>query len=128
MPKYPSPLGLYSLSKKCPLCNFSVCNVKHVLSCYSVALSDGQYMWRNNLVLEELVKFLKTFNPLGSVFADFPGQRAHESSAATIPPRIIVTSARLDIFIIHGNYTQSVIIELNCPLEQPIQHPESKVL
>ena len=83
----------YSLSKKCPLCNFPVCNVKHVLSCCSVALSDGRYTWRHNLVLEDLVKFLKTFNPLGSVFADLPGQRACESPVATIPPRIIATSA-----------------------------------
>ena len=103
----------YSLSKKCPLCNFPVCNVKHVLSCCSVALSDGRYTWRHNLVLEELVKFLKAFNPSGSVFADLPGHRACESPAATIPPKIIATSARLDIFIIYDN--QAVIIELTVP-------------
>ena len=94
-------------------CNFPVCNVKHVLSCCSVALSDGRYTWRHNLVLEELVKFLKAFNPSGSVFADLPGHRACESPAATIPPKIIATSARPDIFIIYDN--QAVIIELTVP-------------
>lgn len=60
----PSPVNLKLWHKEvldnCPLCNHPHCAMIHILSMCPVALKQGRYMWRHNLVLREFVRFLKS--------------------------------------------------------------------
>ena len=113
----PSPSSLarwgYLPSRKCPLCSYPHCNAQHILSCCSVSLSEGRYTYRHDLVLAELIPFLQEFIPSAKIFADLPNHRAVEQPPSTVPPSVISTSARPDIFIIQGNLV--TILELTVP-------------
>ena len=113
----PSPSTLarwkYQLSRKCPLCDAPVCNVKHILNCCPKALDDDRYTWCHNKILLLLTHFLKEFNPSSSVFADLPGFRARDSPPATVPSSIISTTARPDLCIRSSNAI--ILIELTIP-------------
>ena len=113
----PSPSTLvrwnYKFSRKCPLCDAPLCNVKHILNCCPKALEDGRYTWRHDKILLLLIHFLKEFNPSSSVFADIPEFRAHDSPQATVPSSIISTTARPDIFMKSNN--NIILLELTVP-------------
>ena len=113
----PSPSSLarwgYLPSRKCPLCSYPHCNAQHILSCCSVSLSEGRYTYRHDLVLARLIPFLQEFIPSAKIFADLPNHRAVEQPPSTVPPSVISTSARPDIFIIQGNL--ATILELTVP-------------
>lgn len=47
-------------SNECVLCGKSPCNLKHILSAYSVGLTGGQYTWRHNKVLQCIVSVCET--------------------------------------------------------------------
>ena len=84
-----------------------------MLNCCPTALTDGRYTWRHDMVLTALLPFLQRFNPEASVYADLPDHRACESPPATIPPTIIGTTARPDLFIVDGK--RATILELTVP-------------
>ena len=65
------------------------------------------------MVLTALLPFLQRFNPEASVYADLPDHRACESPPATIPPTIIGTTARPDLFIVDGK--RATMLELTVP-------------
>ena len=45
----------------CPLCKDKSQALEHVLSSCKTALGNGRYTWRLNIILEELVKFTRTY-------------------------------------------------------------------
>ena len=104
----------YSLSHSCPLCNGPHFNVHHVLNCCPTPLSDGRYTWRHDQVLSKVYSFLRKFLPSAAkLFVDLPNHRACESPPATVPPDIVVTTARPDVVILHDR--RITIPELTVP-------------
>ena len=116
----------YSLSHSCPLCNGPHCNVHHVLNCCPTALSDGRYTWQHDQVLSKVYSFLSKFLPSAAkLFVDLPNHRACESPPATVPPDIVVTTARPDIVILHDRRI-TMHSRADGSLEQCQEHPNGQ--
>ena len=76
------------------------------------ALQDGRYTWRHDSVLLSIFRSLQQLEVTSMIFADFPGLRASEASQSTIPLKIISTSSRPDIVIVHMQTTKVALLEL----------------
>ena len=104
----PTPLNLkrwrIRIDSKCPLCECSFPTSFHILNGCSVALDQERYTWRHDSVLLKLVQGLRGLLPAEfCLYSDLDGYRASDNPPATIPPGIVVTTARPDIFIRHNN-------------------------
>ena len=73
----------------------------------------GTHAYHHDLVLAELIPFLQEFIPSARIFADLPNHRAVEQPPSTVPPSVISTSVRTDIFMIQGKL--ATILELTVP-------------
>ena len=74
---------------------------RHILNACPVALNQGRYTWRHNSVLQKIVDHIKTYlDSDENLYADLPNHRASDNPPATIPPEILVTSARSDMVIV----------------------------
>ena len=115
----PTPVTLsrwrYQCDSSCKLCHYSSCTVHHILNCCPASLNQGRYTWRHDSVLRCLYNTLRShFLPDAEIYADLPGLRASDSPPATLPLRILVTSARPDIVIIDGDVI--TLLELTIPI------------
>ena len=98
----------------CCLCLSKLCTTNHILNCCPEALSQNRYTWRHDSVLLRLTEFLKcNLDHDHTIYADLPGLRALDNPPLTIPPSVLPTSARPDIFI--KNNSEIHILELTIP-------------
>ena len=119
----PTPLNLkrwrLRTDAHCQLCNSSSPTTLHILNACPVSLNQGRYTWRHDSVLQKIVDHIKFhLDSEGVLYADLPNLRASDNPPATIPPEILVTSARPDIVIVNSN--SIIIIELTIPYNSPV--------
>ena len=91
----------------------------HVLSNCSTALTQGRYTWRHNSVLSSIINLIRPHLKDGMVlFSDMPGFQAPHGG--TVPPHILVTSLKPDIFIFSERSQEVFVFELTCPWDRNI--------
>ena len=96
----------------------------HVLSNCSTALNQGRLTWRHNSVLSSIIKVI---HPLLKdrfvLFSDLPGYQAPHGG--TIPPHVLVTALKPDIFIYSETSQEVIVFELTCPWDTNIARSHS---
>ena len=101
------------VNDRCPLCG-NTQTLLHVLSNCSVSLDQGRLTWRHNSVLLTLIESIQPLlHENFSLYSDLPGFTA--AHGGVIPPHILVTSLRPDLFIINETSKQIIFFELTCP-------------
>ena len=118
----PTPLNLRRWKLRteahCDLCSSTSPITLHILNACPVALNQGRYTWHHDSVLQKIVDHIKTnLDSDENLYADLSNHRGSENPPATIPPEILVTSARPDIVIIKSNSV--VLMELTIPYNSP---------
>ena len=104
---------------RCPFCR-NTQTLHHILSNCSVALDQGRYTWRHNCVLSNIISLIRpVLNPDTRLFSDIPGFLA--PGGGSVPPSIIVTNLKPDLFIVNESAGVVVIFELTCPWDGNIE-------
>ena len=104
---------------RCPFCG-NIQTLLHVLSNCNTALDQGRYTWRHNSVLSSLINVIRPQLIDGMVLhSDMEGFQAPHGG--TIPPRILVTSLKPDLFIFNEETRVAVVFELTCPWDNNIE-------
>lgn len=107
------------VSDRCSFCG-NIETLAHVLSNCSTALTQGRYTWRHNSVLSSFINFIRPHMKDGMVlFSDMPGFQAPHGG--TVPPHILVTSLKPDIFVFHERSLEVFVFELTCPWDTNIE-------
>ena len=107
------------VSNRCPFCD-NVQTLLHVLSNCSISLDQGRYTWRHNSVLNSIIHIIRpALGPSFELFSDLPGFEAPHGG--TIPPHILVTNLRPDLFIVSESLQRVILIELTCPWDSNVQ-------
>ena len=103
------------MSDRCGFCG-NVQTLAHILSNCTTALDQGRFTWRHDSVLKTIVSFSSSKLREGfSLFSDLRGfQSPH---GGVIPPHIIVTPLRPDVFVVSESSRIIIILELTCPWE-----------
>ena len=92
----------------------------HILSNCPVSLDQGRYTLRHNSVLNSIVDIIRpALGPTFRLFSDMPGFEAPHGG--TIPPHILVTNLRPDLFIVSESLQRAIVVELTCPWDSNIQ-------
>ena len=103
---------------RCPFCG-NIQTLLHVLSNCTVALDQGRYTWRHDSVLSTIISCVRPFLRDGfSLYSDLAGFQA--SHGGVIPPYILVTPLRPDLFLIDESAREIVLLELTCPWDHNI--------
>ena len=106
------------VSDRCGFCG-NVQTLAHILSNCSTALEQGRFTWRHDSVLKTIVSFTNNHLRNGfSLFSDLSGFQAPHGGV--IPPHLIVTPLRPDVFVVNEDTRVIVILELTCPWERNI--------
>ena len=107
------------VNDRCPFCG-NIQTLLHVLSNCKVSLDQGRYTWRHNSVLNSVITIVTPFlDPSFQLFSDMPGYEAPHGG--TIPPHILVTPLRPDIFVVSESKQKAIVFELTCPWDSNIQ-------
>ena len=107
------------VSDRCGFCG-NIQTLAHILSNCASALDQGRFTWRHDSVLKTVVSFVNQRLRNGfSLFSDLHGFQAPHGGV--IPPNILVTSLRPDIFLINEDTRIAVLFELTCPWEKNIE-------
>ena len=89
-----------------------------------VALDQGRYTWRHNSVLSNLIRLIRPkLLPNALLYSDLPGFLA--PGGGSIPPHVLVTNQKPDIFIINESSREAVVFELTCPWDGNISRSHS---
>ena len=101
------------VNDRCPFCG-NIQTLLHVLSNCPVSLDQGRYTWRHNSVLLSIVAAVRDNLREGFVFfSDLSGfQAAH---GGVIPPHVLVTNLKPDLFILNEVDRVVILVELTCP-------------
>ena len=85
-----------------------------------MALTQGRYTWRHDSILKYIVHLVQSSskNPNVKVFADIENMT---TSGCTIPPNILPTSQRPDMFLYDEVAKTAMIAELTVPFETNTQ-------
>ena len=111
------------VSDRCPFCG-NTQTLLHVLSHCQIALDQGRFTWRHNSVLSNIIGLIRPcLSPGMQLFSDLPGFLA--PSGGSIPPHIIVTNLKPDIFIFNEATSEVIIFELTCPWDANIARSHS---
>ena len=103
---------------RCGFCG-NVQTLAHILSNCSTALEQGRFTWRHDSVLKTIVSFTNNHLRNGfSLFSDLSGFQAPHGGV--IPPHLIVTPLRPDVFVVNEETRVIIILELTCPWERNI--------
>ena len=106
------------VNDRCPFCG-NIQTLLHVLSGCSVSLDQGRYTWRHNSVLLSIIEFIRPVLADGFVlFSDMPGFQAPHGGV--IPPDILVTTLKPDLFLVNASLSVIVFFELTCPWDDNI--------
>ena len=103
-----------STSSKCRLCEARE-TTNHILNCCQVALEQGRYSYRHDSVLNYIADQINT--DLYTAYCDVEGKSCN---GRTIPPSILVTELRPDLFVLNAEARIIWILELTCPFETRI--------
>ena len=107
------------VNDRCPFCG-NIQTLLHVLSNCSVALDQGRYTWRHNSVLSSIINVIRPKLLDGMVlYSDMEGFQAPHGG--TIPPHVLSTSLKPDLFIINESARLAIIFELTCPWDSNIE-------
>ena len=107
------------VNDRCPFCG-NVQTLLHVLSNCSISLDQGRYTWRHNSVLSSIIKAIRPLlDSSFALFSDIPGYEAPHGG--TIPPHILVTNLRPDLFIVSESKSIALVFELTCPWDNNIK-------
>ena len=111
------------VSDRCGFCG-NVQTLAHILSNCTTALDQGRFTWRHDSVLKTIVTFVHSKTRPGlSLFSDLRGfQSPH---GGVIPPHILVTPLRPDLFLVDEVDRIAVLFELTCPWESNIERSHS---
>ena len=105
-------------SDRCSFCGNTE-TLAHILSNCSTALSQGRYTWRHNSVLRSLIELIRPYLKEGMIlYADMPGYQAPHGGS--IPPHILVTALKPDIFVFSELSEEVIVFELTCPWDANI--------
>ena len=106
------------VSDRCPFCG-NTQTLLHILSDCPVALDQGRYSWRHDSILANLIRIFCPKVAEGmELFSDLPG--FHAPGGGSIPPHVLVTTQRPDIFIVNESTRVAVVFELTCPWDSNI--------
>ena len=107
------------VNDRCPFCG-NIQTLLHVLSNCSTALDQGRYTWRHNSVLTTLIELIRPVLIEGfSLYSDLPGLQAPHGGV--IPPDILVTLLKPDLFLVNVVSKVAIVFELTCPWDGNIQ-------
>ena len=107
------------MSDRCGFCG-NIQTLAHILSNCSVALEQGRFTWRHDSVLNSIVLFVNSkLRPGFSLFSDLTGFQS--PNGGVIPPHVLVTPLRPDLFLINEQSKEVVLFELTCPWERNIE-------
>ena len=105
------------VNDRCPFCG-NIETLLHVLNNCSISLDQGRYTWRHNSVLTTLIDIISPVLIEGfSFFSDLPGFTAPHGGS--IPPDILTTVLKPDLFLYNLERREAVIFELICPWDSP---------
>ena len=77
-------------------------------------------MWRHNSVLANLIRVMWPNLMEGMrLFSDLPGFLA--PGGGSIPPHVLVTNQRPDIFIVNESSNLAIVFELTCPWDKNVE-------
>ena len=108
---------------RCPFCG-NIQTLLHVLSNCGVALDQGRYTWRHNSVLATIIRIICPALFDGTVlYSDMPEFQAPHGG--TIPPDLLVTNLKPDLFIFNEVSRFAVVFELTCPWDANIERSHS---
>ena len=106
------------VNDRCHFCG-NIETLAHILSNCSTALTQGRFTWRHNSVLRSIIEFIQPNLKVGmTLFSDMAGYQAPHGG--TIPPHVLVTSLKPDIFIYSEESQEAVVFELTCPWDSNI--------
>ena len=106
------------VNDRCPFCG-NIQTLAHVLSNCNIALEQGRFTWRHNSVLSTIINIMRPHLITGrQLFSDLSGFQAPHGG--TIPPHILVTNLRPDLFIVDEVTKEAVVFELTCPWDTNI--------
>ena len=84
-----------------------------------IFLDQGHYTWRHNSVLNSIIGLIRpSLGPTFQLFSDLPGFEAPHGG--TIPPHILVTNLRPDLFIVSETLQRAIVFELTCPWDSNV--------
>ena len=85
-----------------------------------MALDQGRYTWRHNSVLSSIIDAVRTDLKEGfTVFSDLEGFLAPHGGV--VPPHILVTRFKPDLFLVNETTKEIVLMELTCPWDTNIE-------
>ena len=97
---------------RCGFCG-NVQTLAHILACCTTALNQGRFTWRHDSVLTTIIVFIKRGLRAGlTLFLDLPGFQAPHGGV--IPPHILVTFLKPDLFLFDEERRTIVMFELTC--------------
>ena len=106
------------VNNRCSFCG-NIQTLLHVLSGCPVALDQGRFTWRHDSVLSSIVTTVRQCLSEGFLlYADLPGFFAPHGG--TVPPDILVTTFRPDIFIVNETSKTIILVELTCPWDSNV--------
>ena len=106
------------VNDRCGFCG-NIETLAHILSNCSTALSQGRFTWRHNSVLGSIINLIRPHLKNGFILhADLPGHQAPHGG--TIPPHILVSALKPDIFLYNELSQEVVVFELTCPWDTNI--------
>ena len=106
------------VSDRCCFCG-NIETLAHVLSNCSTALNQGRLTWRHNSVLSSIISVVQPLLKNGmTLFSDMPGHQA--PNGGTVPPHILVTALKPDIFVFSETSLDVIVFELTCPWDSNI--------
>ena len=84
-----------------------------------MALEQGRYTWRHDSVLSNIVALIRPKLVEGSrLYSDLPGFLA--PGGGSIPPHVLATNQRPDVFIVNETSREVILFELTCPWDANI--------
>ena len=87
-------------------------------------MDQGRFTWRHDSVLSTIIGIVRPHLIAGrQLFSDLSGHQAPHGG--TIPPHILVTNLRPDIFILDELKREVVILELTCPFDRNVDRMHS---
>ena len=106
------------VNDRCRFCG-NIETLAHVLSNCSTALAQGRFTWRHNSVLRSPIDLIQPHLKEGlTLYSDLAGFQAPHGG--TIPPHILVTALKPDLFVFNEVLREVIIFELTCPWDTNI--------
>ena len=107
------------VSDRCGFCG-NVQTLAHILTNCSVALEQGRFTWRHDSILRSIIAFMDgKLRPGFRLFSDLEGFQA--PGGGVIPPNILTTTLRPDLFLVDEARSLLVLFELTSPWETNIE-------